>query len=195
MCPMQDRAPTVWRPIEPLLTHCRSIESIDFAVRPDEISDGWAEDVLSQLSSNPRVWQQITITIRVEPDPKNRTSITFINTVFFSFQQSVMGGSLLGSLTAPDDDARYDLAPLAGLTGFSPRIALGSGLSSVGAFCLWESDHSAVVERIAQEWPALEASLADRMAPFHHYQLSCDSYGEVHVICTAVNVKSLAPAT
>ena len=59
----------LWRPVEPLLTHCRVVASIEYHVRSESTSEGmWTDDADDYRQAGDRgLWQRVTLNILAEP--------------------------------------------------------------------------------------------------------------------------------
>jgi hypothetical protein len=185
-----------WHPVEPTLTHCVDIRSIELDFKSERNSEGLRDDDFETLKSAPEwLWQQIVMTIVAQSmtgNPPERilfdTEITFRNVIMFYFNEfEFRQGSVIDHLMSEHGDSIYDKGGLSRESGF---FLSGDSGNSVGEFCLWVCDNSPIVGQFAQGWKPW-TSLDERLKLFRHYRITSDDLGSFHIVCTQANVRRL----
>jgi hypothetical protein len=191
----RDGTPIAWYPVEPSLTHCADIRSIEFDIKSGRTSEALRDDDLETFKSGqPWLWQRIQMTLVAQASAEDApgvafldTSITFRNVVMFHFQEFEFGGgSVIEDVMSQGGDSIFHKESLTKEAGF---FVTGE-ISSYGAFCLWVCDNSPLVDRVISRWKTW-TSLEGRQSVFRHYQISCDDLGTFHIVCTRADVKRL----
>ena len=194
----------LWRPVEPLLTHCLTVDAIDFHIRPESTSEGmWTDDPsVYDQAAKAGLWQQVTLHISAEWTGLGATTavpvkIDFRGVVLFHFIQAELEANIsrkqIIEMAYPANvDEWYDTGPLIGAPGWNvtePR-------NRTGGFCLWTCDDSPLIDQLVSHWTMTKvfdrrsaSTVVARASVFHHYQISQDDLGTFDLAATGVSVE------
>jgi hypothetical protein len=193
----------LWRPVEPLLTHCRAVDSIDYHVRSESTSEGmWSDNPDDYRQAGDRgLWQRVTLNILADPRGLGATravpvEIDFRGVVLFHFAQaefeaSILQRQIIEACYPANVDEWYDTEPLMAMPGW----AVKEPRSRWGAFCLWVCDESPLVDQLVASWRSPKLDVEDRSrvvarsSVFRHYEIGQDDLGTFHIVAIGVSVK------
>jgi hypothetical protein len=138
-------------------------------------------------------WQLITMEVyRDDLGPDSMTllltQIEFTGVVYFQFVQDDFSG-------IDKSSDLYDVSPLneAGFHIDMRPFGESDGWSKHGAFCLWSTEDSPLIRKMAAAWAIPEHPIELRARLLKHYRISCDETGEFNLVARGVAVTNLAP--
>jgi hypothetical protein len=191
-----------WFPVEPALTHAVSLKAIYF----DMVAERTTEGLLpSQIESGQRVpWQRVVMEFYRwdRPDlPPPATRASFDGVILFNYVEGEFDKNIV---QVRQDASRGVLTYLYLSHPFEERYHKdavddpGSGFSwdagridSYGAFCLWKSTDSPLLEILRQNWSYGQEMGKVPSTLFHHYQISFDMLGTFHIVGLEVKITPL----
>ena len=190
----------VWHAVDPVLTHCLDVLSIDLDLKAERTSETGRDDDFDLLKSGPPwLWQRIVMRIvagRLSQNDTFVTSITFANVAMFHFEQiEFERHGLIESVMSAHGGGLYSTRGLTSEAGFNVPDQQGDQLSTFGAFCLWVCDESPIVRQLAGGWKPWLLNVEAKRAVLKHFMISCDELGTFHVLATGATTEREGEAT
>jgi hypothetical protein len=188
----------LWRAVQPELTHCHAIQTINFDVHEERGTTDSFTDSIEFPSTDRWPWQRVVMTIfggRLgEVNATGPVEIDFTGVVYFQFIEAEFDTDYVAKTSTPEEvDLWYDRSGIDESTGFSSSPTLESlfvnGRARFGAFCLWECDGSPLVDRLVLEWRKPGTTFEERQRVLRHFSIACDETGSFEVVARTVSVR------
>jgi hypothetical protein len=185
-----------WYPVAPELTHCNDIRNVKFELGAEQSSEGWSDnDLLNFDADQTLMWQRVVMTITaingsVDAPPiiLFPVSITFEGVTMLNFLESEFErGALIDDLSGATTATAYHLSTLSKEAGYHVNEAV----RDYGAFCLWVSDNSPLVDKVTKNWKN-SLSLEEKRGVLRHFSISSDEIGAFHMVCREARVERIA---
>jgi hypothetical protein len=185
-----------WYPVEPVLTHCNDINNVNFELGAERSSEGWSDDELTNIDAGRALmWQRVVMTITAingsadtPPIVTFPVSISFEGVAMVNFQESEFErDSLIDDMSGAPTTAVFHLSTLSKEAGYHVKEAV----RDYGAFCLWVSDNSPLVDKVTQNWRN-SLPVEEKRRVLRHFSIASDEIGTFHLVCREACVERIA---
>ena len=184
-----------WFPVEPGLTHVVSLKTIRLDMAAERTTEGLQPSEVESRQRTP--WQRVMMEFtRWDGSAQSlpATRVSFVGVILFNYVEAefdknivaVRRDASLGVLTylylSRPFLERYHKNVIDPGSGFSWDVGQ---VDDYGAFCLWKSANSPLVEMLRQN------GLYGQEMTFYHYQISFDMLGTFHIVGRDVEISKL----